>query len=68
MFVVWKNKNVLFYFGVVDWKVDIWVNDVKVGSYIGGFILFFFDIIVVLFGKGNNKLVVKVWDFMDEGY
>ena len=97
--VAWKNKNVLLHFGAVDWKADIWVNDVKVGSHTGGFtqfsldfffVFFFFcffwvndvfvgslwggfspfsfDITAALSGKGNNKLVVKVWDPTDEGY
>ena len=63
-----KNKNVLLHFGAVDWKADIWVNDVKVGSHTGGFTPFSFDITAALSGKGNNKLVVKVWDPTDEGY
>lgn len=66
--VAWKNKNVLLHFGAVDWKADIWVNDVKVGSHTGGFTPFSFDITAALSGKGNNRLVVKVWDPTDEGY
>lgn len=52
----------------MDWKADIWVNDVKVGSHTGGFTPFSFDITAALSGKGNNRLVVKVWDPTDEGY
>ena len=66
--VAWKNKNVLLHFGAVEWKADIWVNDVKVGSLTGGFTPFSFDITAALSGKGNNRLVVKVWDPTDEGY
>ena len=40
----WKNKRVLLHFGAVDWKADVWVNDVKVGSHTGGFVPFTFDI------------------------
>ena len=65
--VAWKNKNVLLHFGAVDWKADIWVNDVKVGSHTGGFTPFSFDITAALSGKGNNKLVVKVWDLRMKG-
>ena len=61
--VAWKNKNVLLHFGAVDWKADIWVNDVKVGSHTGGFTPFSFDITAALSGKGNNRLVVKVWTY-----
>lgn len=64
----WRNKHVLLHFGAVDWQTDVWVNDVKVGSHTGGFTPFSFDITAALTEKGNNKLVVKVWDPTDEGY
>ena len=64
----WKNKKVLLHFGAVDWKTDVWVNDVKVGSHTGGFTPFAFDVTAALNNKGDNKLVVKVWDPTDDGY
>ena len=63
----WKGKQVLLHFGAVDWKTDVWVNDVKVGSHTGGYAPFSFDITAALSAK-NNKLVVKVWDPTDKGY
>lgn len=63
----WKGKRVLLHFGAVDWKTDVWVNDVKVGSHTGGFIPFSFDITEALQRK-NNTLLVKVWDPTDKGY
>ena len=63
----WKGKRVLLHFGAVDWKTDVWVNDVKVGSHTGGFTPFSFDITEALQGK-NNTLMVKVWDPTDKGY
>lgn len=63
----WKGKRVLLHFGAVDWKTDVWVNDVKVGSHTGGFTPFSFDITEALQGK-NNTLLVKVWDPTDKGY
>jgi len=63
----WKGKKVLLHFGAVDWKTDVWVNDVKVGSHTGGFTPFSFDITEALQGK-NNTLQVKVWDPTDKGY
>ncbi len=33
----WKGKKVMLNFGAVDWKADIWVNDIKVGQHTGGF-------------------------------
>ena len=62
----WKGKQILLHFGAVDWKADVWVNDVKVGQHTGGFTPFYFDITSAL-NKGNNQLVVKVWDPSDRG-
>ena len=63
----WKGKQVLLHFGAVDWKTDVWVNDVKVGSHTGGYAPFSFDITPALNAK-SNKLVVRVWDPTDKSY
>jgi len=63
----WNNKKVLLNFGAVDWKADVWVNGIKVGQHTGGYTPFSFDITSAL-TKGNNKLVVKVWDPADKGF
>ena len=63
----WKGKKVMLNFGAVDWKADIWVNDIKVGQHTGGFTPFSLDITAALAAKGDNKLVVKVWDPTDRG-
>lgn len=63
----WKNNKVLLHFGAVDWKADVWVNDVKVGQHKGGYTPFSFDITAAL-ASGKNTLVVKVWDPTDQGY
>lgn len=62
----WKGQKVLLHFGAVDWKADVWVNDVKIGQHTGGFTAFSFDITAALTG-GENKLVVKVWDPTSNG-
>lgn len=64
----WRGKQVLLHFGAVDWKADVWVNDVKVGSHTGGFVPFSFDITPALAANGNNRLTVKVWDPTDRSY
>ena len=33
----WKGERVLLHFGAVDWKTDIWVNQIKIGQHTGGF-------------------------------
>ena len=63
----WKNNKVLLHFGAVDWKADVWVNDIKVGQHTGGYTPFSFDITPAL-KSGANKLVVKVWDGTDRGF
>ena len=63
----WRGQRVLLHFGAVDWKADVWVNDVKVGSHTGGFTTFSFDITAALNANGKNTLTVKVWDPTDKG-
>ena len=64
----WKGKRTLLHFGAVDWKTDVWVNGIKVGSHTGGYTPFTFDITDALNSKGENILTVKVWDPTDKGY
>lgn len=63
----WKNRNILLHFGAVDWKADVYLNDIKIGSHTGGYTPFCFDITPFL-KSGEQKLVVKVWDGTDNGY
>lgn len=63
----WKNKTILLNFGAVDWKADVWINDIKVGSHQGGYTAFAFDITPFL-GKAEQKLTVRVWDPTDKGF
>ncbi|GHT43528.1 beta-galactosidase [Bacteroidia bacterium] len=63
----WKSKNIILHFGAVDWKADVYLNDVKIGSHTGGYTPFCFDITPFL-TSGEQKLVVKVWDGTDRGY
>lgn len=64
----WKGKNVLLHFGAVDWKTEVFINDVKIGTHVGGFTPFSFDITPYLNGTADQKLVVKVFDPTDSGY
>lgn len=63
----WKDRKVLLHFGAVDWKTDVWVNGVRVGQHTGGFTPFSFDITAALRKKGDNTVLVRVWDPTDEG-
>lgn len=64
----WKNKDIVLNFGAVDWKADVFINDILIGSHQGGFTPFSFNITPYLNGKNNQKLVVRVWDPSDKGY
>ena len=64
----WRNKKVLLHFGAVDWKADVWVNGIKLGTHQGGYTPFSFDVTAFLSKGKTQELVVKVWDPSDQGY
>lgn len=57
----WKSKNIILHFGAVDWKAEVYLNNIKIGTHTGGYTPFSFDVTPFL-TSGNQKLVVKVWD------
>jgi beta-galactosidase/beta-glucuronidase len=64
----WKGKNVLLNFGAVDWETTVWVNGKQLGSHRGGYDGFSFDITETLKPKGEQEIVVAVWDPTDAGF
>ena len=62
----WKGQNILLHFGAVDWKTEVWLNDIKIGSHTGGYTPFFFDITPFITER-TQQLTVKVWDPSNEG-
>jgi len=64
----WKNKKVLLHFGGVDWKSDIWLNDIKIGTHKGGYSPFNINITHFLNKTGEQKLIVRVWDPTEAGF
>lgn len=62
-----RNKRVLLHFGAVDWKCEVWINGVSVGSHRGGYDPFYFDITSALKKSGAQEVRVRVWDPSDEG-
>ncbi len=64
----WKGKEILLHFGAVDWKADVFVNDILIGSHQGGYTPFSFNITPYLNGKAAQKLLVRVWDPSDKGF
>ena len=64
----WSKKNILLNFGAVDWKAEVYVNGISVGSHQGGYAPFSIDITAALNKKGENTLQVRVWDPTTNGY
>ncbi|MGI6401967.1 MAG: sugar-binding domain-containing protein [Thermoguttaceae bacterium] len=62
----WADQQILLQFGGVDWRADVYLNDVKVGSHQGGFSPFTVDLTRAV-KEGEQTLVVKVWDPTDDG-
>lgn len=57
----WKKQNVLLHFGAADRICSVFVNGKKVGTHVGGYDSFSFDITDRL-QAGENELVVGVYD------
>jgi beta-galactosidase/beta-glucuronidase len=64
----WKNKQILLNFGAVDWKADVWINSIKIGSHTGGYTPFSFDISPYLLKAALQMLTVRVFDPSDKGF
>jgi len=64
----WKDKKVVLNFGAVDWKADVWINDIQIGSHKGGYTPFSFDITPYLISGKPQKLAVRVWDPADKSF
>lgn len=57
----WKGKRILLHFGAVDNTAAVFINNKKVGTHVGGYDAFSFDITDYL-KKGDNTLVVGAYD------
>ena len=65
----WKGRDILLHFGAVDWQADVFVDDVLIGSHVGGYTPFSLNVTPYLSTKSaTHKLVVRVWDPSDKGY
>lgn len=64
----WKNRKVILNFGAVDWKCDVWINNIKIGTHKGGYTPFSFEITPFLTITKNQKLTIRVWDPVDMGF
>ena len=63
----WKGRRVVLNFDAVDWKADVLVNGIQVGTHTGGYTHFSYDVTPYL-KNGSNSLVVKVQDATDNDF
>jgi len=58
----WNEKEVLLNFGACDWEAVVYVNKRCVGIHKGGYDAFSLKIGDCLTAKGNNEIIVGVYD------
>lgn len=61
-----QGERVLLHFGAVDQSCTVWVNGVEVGSHVGGYLPFTFDITDALV-PGGQTIEVRVRDLSETG-
>ena len=64
----WKSNHILLNFGAVDWKADVWINGIQIGTHQGGYTPFSFDITPYIQAGKPQELVVRVWDPTDRSF
>jgi len=64
---VWNKKHILLNFEACDWETRIWVDGKEVGTHMGGYDPFTFDITQSIGDKKIHELLVCVWDPTDKG-
>ncbi|HRR96180.1 MAG TPA: glycoside hydrolase family 2 TIM barrel-domain containing protein [Candidatus Ratteibacteria bacterium] len=57
----WKNKRIFLNFGAVDFKASVWINEHFLGTHIGGYTPFSFEITNYL-KRGKNYIVLNAYD------
>lgn len=62
----WNGRQVILHFQAVDWETTVWVNNKLAGTHKGGSTAFSFNITPLL-KKGEQEMVVSVWDPTDAG-
>ncbi len=62
-----NGKRAILNFDAVDWQCNVYINGKEIGSHIGGYNSFSFDITDYI-ADGENELVVRVYDPTDKGW
>ncbi|HUX51628.1 MAG TPA: glycoside hydrolase family 2 TIM barrel-domain containing protein [Spirochaetia bacterium] len=59
-----RSRSITLHFGAVDHEATVWVNDRLVGTHVGGYVPFHFDITSAA-RTGANSVVLRVKDSLD---
>ena len=63
----WRGKQVILHFGAVDYESEVFVNGQRVGLHRDGYNPFSYDITPFLNKKGDDELLVRVFDPTENG-
>lgn len=63
----WAGQRVLLHFGAVDWECKVFVNEQSFETHQGGYDPFTFDITDALTPRGEQRLIVGVFDPSSSG-
>ncbi|MGO4545741.1 glycoside hydrolase family 2 protein [Paenibacillus sp. 2TAB23] len=58
-----SESRLFLRFGAVDYKSDVWVNGIAVGSHSGGYGTFEFDVTDAWALEGSNQIIVRAEDY-----
>ncbi|HIE14898.1 TPA: hypothetical protein EYP70_06460 [Candidatus Bathyarchaeota archaeon] len=58
----WSESAILLHFGAVDYETKVWLNGKFVGSNVGGYAPFVFDITRFIRKNDENILTIRVYD------
>ncbi|GAB4114476.1 MAG: hypothetical protein Fur005_42830 [Roseiflexaceae bacterium] len=61
-----QGSRVILHFGAVDDQAEVWVDRQLVGSHVGGYLPFAFDITAALSARTTHEIVVRVVDPTDD--
>lgn len=58
----WAGQRVLVHFGAVDYKAQVYINGIAIGTHTGGYDPFTYDITPFLKPTEQQEITVKVYD------
>ncbi len=61
----WAGQQIVLHFDAVDWESKLWINGKKVGEHKGGSDPFSYNITPYLNKRGEQQIVLSVWDPTD---